>query len=95
MGTKTNRTLTLLSSNTTEKSGYATYNQSGDEIITRKMTKSSIGFELSNDTKQTGRVWVNDEQYFENVPLEAWEFYIAALTETARLMQKIDKIEIE
>ena len=23
-----------------------------------------------------GRIWINDEQYFENIPLIAWEFYI-------------------
>ena len=23
-----------------------------------------------------GRVWINSEQYFDNVPLLAWEFYI-------------------
>jgi hypothetical protein len=27
-----------------------------------------------NDTH--GNVWINDDQYFENVPLVAWEFYI-------------------
>lgn len=25
---------------------------------------------------QTGRVWINADQYFDNVPLAAWEFYI-------------------
>ncbi len=119
------RQIHLLESPRLEESDYGIYNQSGDNIIARKMTKSSIGFELTDDTKQIGRVWVNDEQYFENVPLRAWEFYIggyqpaqkwlkdrhgrklsyedvehyqkiiAALTETAGLMQKIDKIEIE
>jgi hypothetical protein len=24
----------------------------------------------------TGRVWINDTQYFDNVPVIAWEFYI-------------------
>lgn len=23
-----------------------------------------------------GRIWINDTQYFENIPLVAWEFYI-------------------
>jgi predicted helicase len=70
-------------------------------------------------------VYINDTQFFGNVPLEAWEFYIGgyqpaqkwlkdrkgraldfddilhyqkiivALTETARLMKEIVKIEIE
>jgi hypothetical protein len=24
----------------------------------------------------SGRVWINDEQYFDKAPLVAWEFYI-------------------
>ncbi|MDE5579587.1 MAG: DNA methyltransferase, partial [Alistipes sp.] len=27
-------------------------------------------------TENIGRVWINSEQYFDNVPLMAWEFYI-------------------
>ncbi len=50
------------------------YPKDGDNLITRKMTKRSIGFEATSDTH--GRVWVNDEQYFDGVPLVAWEFYI-------------------
>ena len=52
------------------------YPQDGDNIITRKMTKKNIGFELTSETKKTGKVWINDEQYFDGVPLSAWEFYI-------------------
>ncbi len=74
---------------------------------------------------EKGRVYINDTQYFENVPQKAWEFYIGgyqpaqkwlkdrkertlefddilhyqkiivALSETDRLMNEIDKIEIE
>lgn len=51
-----------------------TYPQAGNNIITRKMSKNSIGYEATS--KDKGRVWVNDEQYFDNVPLIAWEFYI-------------------
>ena len=36
----------------------------------------NIGFELTNKEAETGKVWINDEQYFDNVPLVAWEFYI-------------------
>jgi predicted helicase len=50
------------------------YPQAGDNIVTRKLTKTSIGYEATNDKQ--GRVWINDEQYFDNVPLIAWEFYI-------------------
>ena len=46
----------------------------GDNKVTRKLTKTNIGYEQINETK--GKVWINDEQYFDNVPLVAWEFYI-------------------
>ncbi|MEP7256096.1 MAG: type ISP restriction/modification enzyme [Ferruginibacter sp.] len=72
-----------------------------------------------------GNVFINETQYFADVPMSAWNFYIGgyqpaqkwlkdrkdrvlefedilhyqkiivALTETDRLMKKIDKIEIE
>lgn len=52
------------------------YPKGGNNEVTRKMTKSSIGFEPSEDDATTGKVWINDEQYFDNIPLVAWEFYI-------------------
>jgi predicted helicase len=97
------------------------YPLDGDNVITRKMTAKSIGFEMRDEDNGTGRVWINDKQYFDGVPLSAWEFYIggyqpaqkwlkdrygrelsfddilhyqkiiAALTETGRIMQEIDK----
>jgi hypothetical protein len=27
-------------------------------------------------TQPTVRIWINDQQYFESVPVVAWEFYI-------------------
>jgi predicted helicase len=53
-----------------------TYPADGDNIVTRKMSKNNIGFELTNEEKQTGKVWINDEQYFDGVPHVAWNFYI-------------------
>lgn len=94
----------------------------GNNIITRRLTISSNGFELINDKKNIGRVWINDKQYFDGVPLIAWEFYIGgyqpakkwlkdrigkelsfddilhyqkiivALSETDRIMKKIDEV---
>ena len=52
----------------------ATYPEDGDNIVTRKMTSKNIGYAATSDTH--GNVWINDTQYFENVPLVAWEFYI-------------------
>jgi predicted helicase len=51
-----------------------TYPQAGDNIITRKLTKTNIGYEPTSN--EQGKVWINDEQYFDNVPLIAWKFYI-------------------
>ena len=51
-----------------------TYPIGGSNTIPRKLTKTNIGYEPKNDT--TGKVWINDEQFFDNVPKIAWEFYI-------------------
>ncbi|MFS4417224.1 type ISP restriction/modification enzyme [Maribacter sp. 2307ULW6-5] len=57
------------------------YPVDGDNIITRKMSKTSPGYVPSVTSSavekpQMGRVYINDTQYFDNVPLVAWEFYI-------------------
>lgn len=67
------RQIHLLESPTIEQF-ITSYPVDGDNTVTRKMTKKSIGYESVTD--ETGRVWINDEQYFDNVPLIAWEFYI-------------------
>ncbi len=108
------------------------YTGEGDNSITRKITKTDIGYEphvsastIENTSALKGKVWINDTQYFDNVPLIAWEFYIGgyqpaqkwlkdrkgrvleyddifhyskiivSLTETHKIMQQIDAIEIE
>ncbi len=116
------REIHLLESNTVDNF-ITSYLGDGDNVITRKLTKTNIGYEAISDT--LGKVWINDTQYFNNVPLAAWEFYIGgyqpaqkwlkdrkdrtlnfedifhyqkiivALTETHRIMQEIDTIEIE
>ena len=48
----------------------------GDNAITRRLTQSSPGFELTDGARGIGRVWINDAQYFNGVPLAAWEFPI-------------------
>ena len=52
------------------------YPMAGANQVTRKMTKTSIGFEPDEADSNIGKVWLNDTQYFTNVPLVAWEFYI-------------------
>lgn len=46
----------------------------GSNEITRKLTKNSPGFVPGENG--LGKVLINDEQYFDNVPETAWEFYI-------------------
>jgi len=60
-------------------------------VVNNFITKYPVGgsnevgkvrYEISENAKQDigtsilGRVWINDEQYFANVPQVAWEFYI-------------------
>ena len=67
------RQIHLLESATVEQ--YITqYPIAGDNLVSRKMSKNSPGYVPNNETH--GKVYVNDEQYFDNVPLVAWEFYI-------------------
>ena len=46
----------------------------GDNTITSKISKKD--WEITDKEKQLGRIWINKEQYFENIPLTAWTFYI-------------------
>lgn len=46
----------------------------GNNKITKKFTKTSPGFELNKNL--LGRVWINDDQYFENIPEDIWEFQL-------------------
>ena len=51
-----------------------TYPEDGDNVITRKLNKND--WELYDIENQLGRIWLNDSQYFDQVPLIAWDFYI-------------------
>lgn len=67
-----------------------TYPKAGSNKITNRLTKNDPGFipyekDHENHTtpddhrypsEKLGKVQINDEQYFGNVPLKAWEFYI-------------------
>jgi len=66
------------------------YPQNGDNVITRKLNKNDWEIHSSNripgtrneymspeySEYQLGRIWINDKQYFDQIPLVAWEFYI-------------------
>ncbi len=51
-----------------------TYPKGGNNVITTKVAKKD--WKLFDEEKGLGRIWINDEQYFDNIPLIAWEFYI-------------------
>ena len=51
-----------------------TYPKGGDNVITTKVAKKD--WELFDEENGLGRIWINEEQYFDNIPLTAWEFYI-------------------
>ena len=53
-----------------------TYPVAGSNVISNRLTKSDPGFIPEDDDETTGKVWINEEQYFGNVPTKAWEFYI-------------------
>lgn len=50
------------------------YPKDGTNEITRRIGQAD--YEMTDKENAIGRVWINDEQYFENVPLVAWEFFI-------------------
>lgn len=50
------------------------YPEPGDNTVSRKLTAASPGWEATG--KGLGRVWINDDQYFADVPETAWNFYI-------------------
>mgnify|MGYP003630191632 CR=1 FL=1 len=50
------------------------YPKGGDNKITTKVGVKD--WELFDTENQLGRIWINEEQYFDNIPLVAWEFYI-------------------
>lgn len=51
-----------------------TYPKDGDNTINRKISMSD--FEITDHENETGRVWINNTQYFEGVPVVAWDFSI-------------------
>lgn len=50
------------------------YPKNGDNVVTTKIGKKD--WELFDKENGLGRIWINEEQYFDNIPLIAWEFYI-------------------
>lgn len=54
--------------------GVCNYPEDGNNIVSRKLTKNSIGYEAIDE--ENGKIWINDTQFFKPVSKIAWEFYI-------------------
>lgn len=50
------------------------YPNDGSNKITRAINKND--WELYDIENNLGRIWINDEQFFDKIPLVAWDFYI-------------------
>lgn len=50
------------------------YPNDGSNKITRAINKND--WELYDIENNLGRIWINDEQFFDKIPLVAWNFYI-------------------
>lgn len=50
------------------------YPQDGSNTVARAIGKKD--WELYDPANQLGRIWINDEQCFDKIPLVVWEFYI-------------------
>lgn len=51
-----------------------TYPQLGDNQVTRSAGKND--YEITDAAAQAGRVWINEQQYFDGIPKTVWDFYI-------------------
>ncbi|MDR1114608.1 MAG: N-6 DNA methylase, partial [Tannerella sp.] len=58
-----------LMENVTVPDTMANFPKSGSNKVENSFTEKSNNY-------QNNKVWINDTQYFNNVPLEAWNFYI-------------------
>jgi len=50
------------------------YPVDGDNEITRKIVKKDWDF--YDPETELGRIWINEDQYFDKIPLTAWEFNV-------------------
>ena len=50
------------------------YSEDGSNEITTKIGKKD--WELFDVQNQVGRVWINDTQFFDKIPLTTWELYM-------------------
>ena len=88
------RQMHLLESPKVEK--YITnYPKDGSNTITTKVSKKD--WELFDEEKELGRIWINEEQYFDNIPLIAWEFCIGGYQPAQKWLKdrRVKTLEVE
>ena len=64
----------------------ATYPRKGDNYITRKIVKGD--WELHDDKAGLGRVWINETQFFDAIPIQAWSFTIGGYQPVQRWLKE-------
>ena len=65
----------------------------GSNTITTKVAKKD--WELFDKEKKLGRIWINEDQYFDNIPLTAWEFYIGGYQPAQKWLKDRKKRTLE
>lgn len=70
-----------------------TYPQNGNNVITRSIGKSD--FEITDIKKGLGRIWINDEQYFDNIPLCTWTSYIGGYQPAQKWLKDRNQKELQ
>ncbi len=48
----------------------------GNNSVSLKKNKSDTPFILNNPNERIGKIWINETQYFDNIPIELWEYTI-------------------
>lgn len=73
---------------------YPTFPISHDNIVLNERGSKSLSFEIHSSENDIGRVWINDVQYFDNVPKIAWEFYIGGYQPAQKWLKDRNGIEL-
>ncbi|BDW92737.1 hypothetical protein MACH07_15690 [Flagellimonas marinaquae] len=73
------------------------YPEDGDNFVSRKISKIDPGFVTDEQNPGFGKVWINDNQYFDKVPEIAWDFYIGGYQPAQKWLKdrKDRKLEYE
>lgn len=74
------RELHLLESTKVEGHPTPSYPIEGDNVVTRTMCKEDWETYSPNSYQGGiyGKIWINENQFFDNIPLVAWELYIGS-----------------